>query len=152
MARSRAILLGLALLSPTFGVTRAEGPTERIALAGDAAARRDQLPIRRPAENADLRGGRPSGGWWFSTAGIVAVLAVLGVGSLAAKRWKLVPGRETSALEIVGRTFLTSKHAVYLVRAGGRTLLIGTGPQGAPSLLGELPCEAEPRTAPGGLR
>jgi hypothetical protein len=38
----------------------------------------------------------------------------------------------------VGRVSLPPKHAVFLVKAGGRTLLIGTGPQGAPSLLGEL--------------
>jgi flagellar biogenesis protein FliO len=152
MVRARAILVSLALLSPSIGVTRAEGPAERVALAGDAAAQRDQPPFRRPTANAHVRGGKSSGGWWFSTAGIVAVLAVLGGGSLAAKRWKLVPGRETAALEIVGRTFLTSRQAVYLVRAGGRTLLIGTGPQGAPSLLGELPREAESQNAPGGMR
>jgi flagellar biogenesis protein FliO len=152
MARARAILLGLVFLSLSIGISRAEGPIERIALAGDAPAHHGQLPIQRPSENAAVRGGKASGGWWFSTVGIVTVLAVLGGGSLVAKRWKLAPGRETAALEVVGRTFLTPRHAVYLVRAGSRTLLIGTGPQGAPSLLGELACQAEAQAAPGGQR
>ena len=152
MRTARAILLGLAFLSLSIQTARAAPPADRVALAGDIAAPRVHSPIRRPTESNSARNGNGTGGWWLSTAGIVVVLAALGGGSLAAKRLKLVPGREGAALEVVGRTFLTPKHAVYLVRAGGRTLLIGTGPQGAPSLLGELPNDTEAQTAPGGQR
>jgi hypothetical protein len=43
---------------------------------------------------------------------------------------------------VVGRVSLSPRHSIFLVRAGERVLLIGTGNQGAPSLLGEL-TEAE---------
>src|SRR5271157_267599 len=46
------------------------------------------------------------------------------------------------SLRVVGRVSLSSRHSIFLVRAGERVLLIGTGSQGAPSLLGEL-TEAE---------
>ncbi len=39
---------------------------------------------------------------------------------------------------MVGRISLSSRHSIFLVRAGERVLLIGTGSQGAPSLLGDL--------------
>jgi len=153
MRTARAILLGLAFLSLSIQTARAAPPADRVALAGDiAASQHSHAPIRRPKAGDMTRNGKGTGGWWLSTAGIVLVLAALGGGSVAAKRLKLVPGREAAALEVVGRTFLTPKHAVYLVRAGGRTLLIGTGPQGAPSLLGELPNDTEAQTAPGGQR
>ncbi len=46
---------------------------------------------------------------------------------------------------MVGRTSLSPKHTVYLLKAGERVLIVGTGAQGPPSLLGEL-------TDPGELR
>jgi hypothetical protein len=39
---------------------------------------------------------------------------------------------------VVGRLSLSSRHSIFVVRAGERVLLIGTGSQGAPSLLGDL--------------
>jgi hypothetical protein len=54
-------------------------------------------------------------------------------------------------VHVVGRVSLSPKHSIFLVRAGRRTLLIGAGAQGAPTLLGELgedePAEGE---GPGG--
>ena len=41
-------------------------------------------------------------------------------------------------MQVVGRVSLSPKHSIYMVRAGQRTLLIGTGSQGAPALLGVL--------------
>jgi hypothetical protein len=139
MRRARAILLGLACVSCVVVSARADDEPAKVALSRATDTPLDGTPIHRPRGlSATRANGSHSGGWWFSSAGIVLVLAILGGGSLAAKHWRLIPGSETGPLEIVGRTFLTPKHAVYLVRAGGRTLLIGTGPQGAPSLLGEL--------------
>jgi flagellar protein FliO/FliZ len=39
---------------------------------------------------------------------------------------------------VVGRTSLSPRHTVYLLKAGDRVLIVGTGPQGSPTLLGEM--------------
>ena len=39
---------------------------------------------------------------------------------------------------MVGRASLSPKHTVYLLEVGRRVLIVGTGAQGAPTLLGEL--------------
>jgi flagellar biogenesis protein FliO len=49
-----------------------------------------------------------------------------------------VPKNGAGALQIVSRVSLSPKHSVYLLRAGTRVLLVGTGPQGAPALISEL--------------
>jgi flagellar biosynthetic protein FliP len=41
-------------------------------------------------------------------------------------------------LEVVGRTSLGTRHAMYLVRVGERVLLVGAGNQGPPALLAEI--------------
>jgi flagellar protein FliO/FliZ len=106
----------------------------------------DRPPLRRPQRDNQSGASQHTGGtWWFGSAGIVLVLAVLGGGSLVARRFKLAGAVDSSALKVVGRTYLTPKHAVYLVRVGGRTLLVGTGPQGSPSLLGEVTDDISPR-------
>jgi hypothetical protein len=76
----------------------------------------------------------------MGTAGIALALAAFGGMSIAARRY--LPQAESGPLRVVGRTSLSPKHAVYLLRAGDRVLLIGTGPQGSPTLLGEMPTEA----------
>jgi hypothetical protein len=40
-------------------------------------------------------------------------------------------------LEVVAHTCLSAKHTLYVVRAGRRMLVVGTGAQGPPALLGE---------------
>ncbi len=75
--------------------------------------------------------------------GVALALAFIGWGSVAARRY--VPqgaSAPLAALRVVGRTSLSPRHSVYLLDVGGRVLIVGTGPQGAPSLLGEL---SEPR-------
>jgi flagellar biogenesis protein FliO len=67
---------------------------------------------------------------------MVAILGAAGVLCIAAKRQ--AQAANGGRLRVVGRVALPPKHAVFLVKAGSRTLLIGAGPQGAPSLLGEL--------------
>ncbi len=91
-----------------------------------------------PAESAPR--GPGSGGWWLGSAGITLVLAVCGAACVAARRYW--PQEPAASLRVVGRVSLSSRHSIFLVRAGERVLLIGTGNQGAPSLLGEL-TEAE---------
>ena len=84
--------------------------------------------------------GPDSSGWWLGSAGITLVLAVCGAICVAARKYR--PRESAGSLRVVGRVSLSSRHSIFLVRAGERVLLIGTGSQGAPSLLGEL-TEAE---------
>ena len=84
--------------------------------------------------------GPGSSGWWLGSAGITLVMAVCGAICVAARKYW--PQESAGSVRVVGRVSLSSRHSIFLVRAGERVLLIGTGSQGAPSLLGEL-TEAE---------
>lgn len=87
--------------------------------------------------------GSPSTGWWAGTAGMALALATFGGVSLAMKRWGVSGAHEAGLLRVVGRTSLSPRHAIYIVKVDNRTLLIGTGPQGPPSLLGEVAANDE---------
>ncbi len=80
-------------------------------------------------------------GWWLGPVIAVAGLAVLGGVSLASKRF--LPTRESGPLQVVGRSSLSAKHSVSLLRVGDRVLIVGIGPQGPPSSLGEVTDPAE---------
>lgn len=82
-------------------------------------------------------------GWWLGPVGIVLTLAAFGGLSLANRRGLLPTRRESGPLEVVGRVSLSARHAVYLLRTGDRVLIVGTGSQGPPTLLGELTDPAE---------
>ena len=139
-----ALVLGVAL---ALGVL--PGPSARAQTSG--ASRR---PVARPEGASTTRGAAPAGvstsGWWVGTAGAALALAACGWASLAARR--LLPRRPdgASSVRVVGRTCLSPKHSVYLLDVGGRVLIVGTGPQGAPSLLGEMLSEEwiEPASRP----
>ena len=106
----------------------------------DASRAPGLTPITRSAtadrKPTDREAPTTTGGWWFGTAGIAVVLIGCGAVCLAARRY--VPRESTPLLKVVGRVGLSPKHSVYLLKVEGRVLLIGTGPQGAPSYLGEL--------------
>ncbi len=68
---------------------------------------------------------------------VIAVLLAVG-GGLAAAARRLSPRGGAAGLQVVSRVSLSPKHSVYLLRAGTRVLLVGTGPQGAPALISEL--------------
>jgi flagellar biogenesis protein FliO len=77
-----------------------------------------------------------SQGWWLGSTAITLVLAVCGAICVAARKYR---SQETARhVQVVDRVNLTPRHSIFVVRAGARALLIGTGTQGAPSLLGEL--------------
>jgi flagellar protein FliO/FliZ len=75
---------------------------------------------------------------WWGMAGITLALAVCG-GIYAGCR-RFLPQNAVAAMQVqvVGRVSLSPKHTVYLLRVGRRALLVGAGPQGAPSLITEL--------------
>jgi flagellar protein FliO/FliZ len=88
-----------------------------------------------PPRDATRTPKSSSSGWWLGTAGVVLALAVFGGISLASRR--LAPQGQAGGLQVVGRVSLTPRQSVYLVRAGDRTLVLGAGGQGPPTLLGE---------------
>ena len=81
---------------------------------------------------------------------VIAVLLAIG-GGLAAAARRISPRGGAAGLQVVSRVGLSPKHSVYLLRAGARVLLVGTGPQGAPSLISELDeiPQLEPATGQG---
>ena len=77
---------------------------------------------------------------WDFTRG---VLALLGAGALV---WLLLRalqqrgfGRSDGPVRVVQRVVLEPRKALYVVRAGDKTLLIGCADGAAPALLTELP-------------
>ena len=78
---------------------------------------------------------------------LALALAVCGGIAVAARR--LGPRAGSGAVQVVGRVSLSPKHSVYLLKVGGRVLVLGAGPQGPPSLIAELeegpPDTPEPR-------
>jgi hypothetical protein len=87
---------------------------------------------------------------WYLGMAVIAVLLALG-GGIAALARRFAPGNGAGALQVISRVGLSPKHTIYLLRAGGRVLLVGTGPQGAPSLISELDevPQVEPAIGPG---
>jgi hypothetical protein len=101
-------------------------------------------PLGQVAGNGDH-----SGWMWRGTIGIALALAAIGWIGVASRRC-LPRDRDASGeLKVIGRVRLAPGHAVHLLRAGDRVLVIGTGPGGAPALLGEWPEGAvAPRPGP----
>jgi flagellar protein FliO/FliZ len=84
-------------------------------------------------------GGKGSGAapvGWSATALVATVLAACGGLAVAARR--MGPRDPAGAVRVVGRVGLSPRHSVHVLRVGGRTLLVGTGPQGPPALIAEL--------------
>ena len=105
-----------------------------------------------PRSSGDRKPGLSAGassGWWWSTAGVATILALAGWASLAGRKFLPKTVANSRGMKVVGRTSLSPKHSVYLLQVGERVLIVGTGPQGAPSLLGELdPREALTKARP----
>ncbi len=147
-ARGLCLALMAGMLAPVLSArpVRADRapPTTAIATPSPDPEPPGRLPFRprdASARRAEVSGG--AGGWWLGTAGIALALALFGGISLASRRYG--PQREGGPLRVVGRTSLSPKQTVYLLRVGDRVLIVGAGPGGPPSLLGELTDPAELR-------
>lgn len=82
---------------------------------------------------------------WPSMIAIGAACGLLCAGLLTRARTNSRRFGSTTPLEVVGRTALGPRHAMYVVRVGNRVLLIGAGNQGPPALLTELEHDDLPR-------
>jgi len=102
----------------------------------DEPAKSARHPIARSAETS--RSANPATSGWSSmfAIGVAGALAAFGVFAFLAKRTRDNPA--SANLRVVGRTNLSPRHVVYLLQVGDRTLILGTGGPGPPSLLGEL--------------
>ena len=136
--RARALVLSslVLLIVSLTGITapaqestsapiRVPPPSGHVARSGPAALRRTWGP-------SPLH----SSGWWLGSTGIALVLAVCGAICVAARKYR--PQDSPALVRVVGRVSLSPRHSIFMVRAGQRVLLVGTGTQGAPTLLGEL--------------
>ncbi len=147
------VALGVALVAGWFDpitgtdhyVARAEEDMSPLRVARAAPGLEPAAPPARPfpPRGSIVRRGaeHPEGasGWWLGTAGIALALAVCGGISAATRRgWRWPQATAGTTLRVVGRTSLSPRHTVHLLSIGERVLIVGTGPQGAPSLLGEL--------------
>ena len=138
---------GLALVAAAqAGCPVAEySPNEvKLAVAGYGAATKRQVQVMvqvllgldqppSPADRADA-------------------LALAVCGGICAGARRFLPRGTAGAVQVVGRVSLSPKHTVYLLRVGRRVLLVGTGPQAAPSLISELDDYPEPEPLPADLR
>lgn len=120
--------------------------------ASIAATERHKIAPRSSDEHKVSTSAGASSGWWWSTAGAASILALAGWASFAGRKFLPKTVANTRGVKVVGRTSLSPKHSVYLLQVGERVLIVGTGPQGAPSLLGELNTrdeltKAQPTTA-----
>ncbi len=125
----------------SIATSRPTPPTVAIApLAKRRFPGREASGPLRPADSGSRPTRDASTSWWVGTAGVALALAAVGWLSLAARRYtaSIGGGPGTHRLRVVGRTSLSPRHSVYLVDVGGRVLILGTGPQGAPTLLGDL--------------
>ncbi len=124
------------LLIATLILCGARSPCRADEVTAASATGKYRLPERGAPGTRASAGGSS---WWLAPSGIALALALVGGASLACRRFLPRDGGSPGGLRVVGRTSLSPKHAVHLVRAGDRILMIGTGPQGPPALLGEWP-------------
>ena len=127
--RLAAGLLAAVALAASPAPASGQEPTREAPRTSRTAAARQRSAAAAPS-------AKGSQGWWTGTVAMAVILG--GAGALCVAARRQAEGATGARLKVVGRVGLPPKHAVFLVKAGGRTLLIGTGPQGAPSLLGEL--------------
>ncbi|GAC1469399.1 MAG: hypothetical protein NVSMB9_13190 [Isosphaeraceae bacterium] len=153
IATTAALAVGLALGLPSFASDARKGTRQTpnpivcappVRVATIPAPERRPFPDRetsRQGLNESRSGHEETGGsWWLGSAGVALALALCGWGSVAARRYLPRTGGTPGAVgpRVVGRASLSARHSVYLLEVGARVLLVGVGPQGAPSLLGDL--------------
>jgi len=108
---------------------------------------RGRADVSRPSRSVLLRRfsspawASGSDGWYLVMSGITLALAICGGVVVAARRFSSQGA--AGEIRVVSRVSLSPKHTVYLLRVGRRVLLVGAGPQGAPSLISELDDLAE---------
>lgn len=105
-------------------------------LAGRSGDTSPALPFLKVGESNRSEGSETTSDRWPATLAVVLALVLLAAVGLASRKFR--PSTDRGSLQVVGRAALSPKHAVYLLRVGGRVLIVGAGTQGPPALLGEV--------------
>lgn len=153
--RPMPLIAPLVLLWPACAGAQEADSGRRAPTA--AIGQPDRIPMPRRGDKAEREGtaSNASTGWWFGTGGIVVALAVFGAISIASRKY--LPGQGGDLMQVIGRTSLTARHSAILLKVGEQVFVVGVGPQGAPTLLGEVADPEElrgtspPRRAPASL-
>jgi flagellar biogenesis protein FliO len=119
-------------------LTAGEPRPAPVAALAPRKAGAEALALRRMAPGTS-RGAEPARSLTGPFAAIVLALAAIGWAGWTVRRARDGQRAAPGMLHVVGRTQLSPKHAVYLLRAGDRFLIIGTGAGASPTLLGEMP-------------
>jgi flagellar protein FliO/FliZ len=134
MTRTMRIAVVWSLLTLAGPIASALADPATAALGGPGKGDLHPIPPREGGRISGTNGG--AGTWWLGTAGIALALAAVGAISVAARRAQQATGGP-GHFEVVAKVHLNPRHTVYLLRAGERVFIIGTGTQGSPALLGE---------------
>lgn len=150
-------LLTAAVVFASIASARGDEVADSVRRGGTAVDARIERafaaePKPRSAKGVDSDSPRGGGSTVILTI-VVGVLALGAIGVVGRSARERGRSRTGGSLAVVDRVSISPKHAVFLVRAGDRTLIIGTGPQGPPALLGELEstpadADAEPIAPP----
>ena len=143
LAISVAIAWSWAWLPPGAFARPADEPTvDHAVIAASVTPRREPVRPDPRRQTGPSSRGDAGAGWWIGPVGIAAAFAAVGAVSLAAKRFNLNlnlgMAREGGSIGVIGQARLSPRHSVHLVRVGGRVLIVGTGPAGSPTTLGEV--------------
>ncbi len=123
--RRQRLLVAAALALPALA---AAVPARAQDQNGDGVESR---PVdRSPVEDKRVGDADDGSGWAWVRTGVALVIVVALVFGVrwALRRWAggAAPG-EGRAVEVLGRTSLSTRHRLYLVRMGERLLLVGGG-------------------------
>lgn len=131
----RILIPLLVALLATATTATAQEPAEAVAPAATEGGHKFVRTEGRTAATPGLTARNE----WMLVAGLSALVLV----AAGLQVWAKARGGERpssgDSLRVTGRVGLTSKHAVYTVSAGGKSWLVGVGPQGPPALLAEVP-------------
>ncbi len=151
--RTGLILSVVLTMAAASAIGQTSAPASRAASEPAAAAKTHAVPDMVGRRDAKLVSKGDTAGMWrglFQTLGALAVVGgimiALWLGLRRVRRQTGTGGGEGS-LAVLGRTSLSSRHHIYVVRWAGRLLLVGTGPQGI-SVLSDTPVSPAVSNAP----
>lgn len=96
-----------------------------------------QTVRKTPADDRPIVPGNGYGGWWRTIGALALVVALIFAVRFAIRRLGLsgAAARGADVVRVVWRKNLTPRHQLFLLRMGGRVLLVGAGPGGMDVLM-----------------
>ena len=127
-----------AAVDPAVPAPAAHAPAERDAIEKELirVPGRKRTSAGLGGDGSDPRPtGRTGGMLWRSLSGLAIVVGLMVLGTVILKR--AVPGMKrggTEAVTVLGRAYVSPKHALHLVKVGRRILVVGQTPSGISSV------------------